>query len=109
MAKTETEAARVGSGSFSTDEIIEKTKIALAYLEDGARETGLKRLRELVLMATSYWPLVNLATGREAPPALGAVLLKEYTRLEPTGRAGVFAAPDGTVWVGCTDGIWRQQ
>lgn len=105
MAETEQGTSEVGN--LTTDEIIEQAKLAIDYLEDGARETGLARLREVVHRASSYYPVVHLETGREAP-AIGSALLDGYTRLHPTGRAGYFEAPDGSLWVGCTDGVWRQ-
>jgi hypothetical protein len=92
---------------MTTTEIIDRVRTALAYLEDGARETGLVRLREVVHAASSnYRPLVDLATGREAV-AIGSTLVDGFERLEPTDRDGVYRASDGSEWVGCSDGIWR--
>jgi hypothetical protein len=92
--------------SYSTDEIIEQTKVALAYLEDGARETGVKKLAEVVARSHSYWPLVNLKTGHEAV-AIGSALVEGYTRLRPSEEEGVYLADDDSEWVGCSDSIWR--
>lgn len=93
---------------MSTAEIIERVETALAYLQDGARETGLARLREVVNGAGGYRPLVNLSTGHESH-AVGSALVDGFVHLDATDRAGVYRAPDDTEWFGCSDGIWRTE
>lgn len=95
-------------GNLTTAEIIEQAQLAISYLEDGARETGLRTLRRTVMRASTYWPFINLDTGKEAPPHAGVTLAVGWTRLQPTETEGTFEAPDGSLWVGCSDGIWRQ-
>lgn len=107
----ETEQGHAGAeatvGNLTTEEIIEQAQLAVTYLEDGARETGLRVLRRVVVRASSYWPVVHLKTGKEAPN-IGSVLVEGFVRLQPTETDGTFEAPDGSLWVGCTDGVWRQ-
>lgn len=57
-------------------------------------------------LAAAYRPLVNLSTGREAT-AVGSALVEGFVRLEPTGEQGTYCAPDGALWVACSDSVWR--
>lgn len=62
------------------------------------------RARVVVRVLQEYAPYVDLLTGREHTWRE----TESTVQLEPTDRGGIYQAPDGSHWMGCTDSVWRR-